>query len=305
MHVYLRITEKCNISCKHCYSNMNAIDMSEDILAKVGKIFKNSHFIFHGGEPLTVSVELLDKALSLLEGTFSMQSNLVHLSQKHYDFLISNKDIFNNSIGTSLDFFRYEHKDNIFNNIQKLSYKNFNISTLITIDPYHDIHDYDKLIQEFLNHGGYDFKPQFLTPIKIKYTQQDIDKMIEVFEFILNKQQCYLNRDLQVCMQGIPIKLFGGNCASSVRSVNPNGKIYICPEFAGQDIFCIGDIDNTTKYSENIKSFYVRTADLSLSCDSDCFPYCGGGCASMSYWIGDFNSKDLYCKLYKKILKLV
>lgn len=302
MHVYLRITDYCNINCLHCYAKKQKNLMSIDTVKRTGKIFSNSHFIFHGGEPLTVPIKWYEEALEYLEGSFSMQSNLVHLSKEHFNFLTKYRDLFNSSIGTSLDFYRIDYITSILENIYALANKGFKVTAILTVDDQHEYDDYVRLIGLFKKSGGYNFKIQLLSPVLLK--RINYRKISDTYKRLFHLNSNILKEDLlNVCLPGIPMKLFGGNCAKGVRTVNPDGSIYICPEFAGQRIFSVGDINNPQANLNNVKMFYKRSINLLSQCDNDCYNICEGGCLAMTYWINsNFHTKDPFCFLYKELI---
>lgn len=301
MVVYVRVTDFCNINCLHCYAKKGNSIMSLETLKKIGKTFPNSHFIFHGGEPLTVPVDWYEKTFEYLIGTFSLQTNLVHLSREHFEFLIKYRDLFGNSIGTSLDFYRVKYLTDILKNTYSLANKGFRVTAILTVDDQHKYDDYKKLIDLFKKSGGYNFKIQILSPIYSK--QVNYKRISNTYKRLFYLNGNILKENLNVCLQGIPIKLFGGNCAKGVRTVNPDGSIYICPEFAGQRIFSVGDINNPQANLNNVKMFYKRSINLLSQCDNDCYNICEGGCLALTYWINNnFHTKDPFCFLYKELI---
>lgn len=306
MYIYLRVTDDCNINCEHCYSIKGKNYMPEELLDKINDRFNSNHFIFHGGEPLLMPPDWLKKAFNKLKGTFSIQSNLISVNNEYVKLLEENRDKIHNSIGTSLDFYRIKYIDKIFSNVSLLNQKGFQISAVITISDVADYKDYNSLISEFLRAGGKDFKIQLITPINSDSSSNiniDFEKIKETFIYLLELKNNTLRDRLGLCSYNIPVKLFGGNCARGVRTINPDGTIYVCPEFAGQGIFQVGDVENTLKYPENIKMFYSRTSKLINECNVECFKYCEGGCVSLSYFFGNIYSKDPYCDIYFNVFK--
>ena len=89
--IYLKLTNRCNLHCKHCYNAYasSSSDMCDKVLdaslAYVKKIASENEvlLVFHGGEPLLAGYEFYEKALPLLNDAtthetegFSLQSNL-------------------------------------------------------------------------------------------------------------------------------------------------------------------------------------------------------------------------------------
>ena len=115
--IYLKLTNRCNLCCKHCYNANASIieDMSDVTLnASIKLIEKMSGtedvlVVFHGGEPLMVPVE---KYLHIIEQfkenpnvKFSITTNLVYkLTSKHIELFCKLTDIDGFSISTSWDY---------------------------------------------------------------------------------------------------------------------------------------------------------------------------------------------------------
>ena len=71
MLIYVKLTNKCNIACKHCYNSVcdTKVDMSDEYLEKVIEIIENrwkslpmgEHLdvALHGGEPTLFDLKKL------------------------------------------------------------------------------------------------------------------------------------------------------------------------------------------------------------------------------------------------------
>lgn len=277
--------------------------MSLETLEAAAKLFNGSHFIFHGGEPTVVPLDWFYKAVNILKGSFSIQSNLVDIEDSFLDFLDKYRHLFNSSVGTSLDFYRASHLDKILKNVKKLTSRGISVGAIVTVDDTHSVKDYTQLIDSFIKAGGSSFKLQIASPVN-RQSAVNLETIKEIFIALMKHPKNRLLSDLSFCNVGIPTKIFGGNCAKRIRTVNPDGTIYICPEFAGQSIFPVGTLKEPMQNLENIKMFYHRNIKLSVECSPYCFSICEGGCLAMSYWVkGNVEEQDPFCCLYKALIQ--
>ena len=90
INIYLRLTEKCNLSCEHCF---NKDSHTDNIKYDQLKIFlKGSHgnnIIFHGGEPFLVDTSVLHDIIdSNKDNSFSLTSNFtIPLNEEHLEII--------------------------------------------------------------------------------------------------------------------------------------------------------------------------------------------------------------------------
>ena len=130
--IIFRMTNACNLNCKYCYDKGNHTTVSQEneefslmihnIIKNINKIWKNkdssAEIIFHGGEPLIISVQnykrLLDNIKMLYPKVkFSIQTNATLINQEYIN-LFKN---YNVHIGISLDGFdEYTNKYRTYRN---------------------------------------------------------------------------------------------------------------------------------------------------------------------------------------------
>jgi len=305
MVVYLRVTDRCNLNCRHCYSQKGDSDMSLEALKKAGELYPRAKFIFHGGEPSMVNVSWLYRAVDILkDNPLSMQSNLVSLSDEFIEFMLEFKERFGSSIGTSLDLERIKHKKAILDNVCLLAELGFEVTAIITITT-PQVEPYFQLIEEFLKAGGRWFKFQIATPVNGEGFLP-VEKIREIFLRGLNVRGNQLWKMINNYSCGFPISLFGGNCGRHVRTINPDGTIHVCPELAGEGLtqFSIGDVTNGETNKGILSLFAKREAYLRNHCKENCWGYCAGGCFSMAYHSGFFPA-DPYCEVYQSIEEVI
>lgn len=119
--VYLKPTNYCNVGCDHCYLTLDVRGdkslMLHSTLRHTAKLVKGLaeaendkgvHFIWHGGEPMTVPLSwynnagaILDEVIGLGGYTESIQTSLIPFSEKWIDLI---HERFKSHIGSSMDF---------------------------------------------------------------------------------------------------------------------------------------------------------------------------------------------------------
>lgn len=103
------------------------------------------------------------------------------------------------------------------------------------------------------------------------------------------------------------IKRFKGcGCGNEYVAVTPNGEIYPCHQFVGQENWIIGNL-NDGSFSDEMKFYFAQANILNKSDCKDCFAkyYCSGGCNANNFnYAGSvFTSHKLSCELQRKRLE--
>lgn len=307
MGIYLKVTNRCNIRCPHCFIADYSGDMPLDIVEKVSEKYPGGRIIFHGGEPTLVGRAYIEKAIRILgDREFIMQSNLIMDNTEIYQWIELITRYFKSSVGTSIDSGRIPYMQQWCRNVEILA--NNNISVIATVTVTNDISAADimSMLDMFGDCGGSGFYLQIATPVKTEPV--DYDHYFTVWKMLKEHPLNFTSKRLTRAFSS-PCNvsgISGGNCAKNgVRTVDVDGTVYVCPDFAGQKIFALGnindkDFDDTVANKAN-DIFYDREYELSLSCDEDCWRYCKGGCASLSYFSKKLSYRDPYCTVYKRI----
>ncbi len=101
-------------------------------------------------------------------------------------------------------------------------------------------------------------------------------------------------------------RLRGCGCGNEYVCITPNGDIYPCHQFDGNDDFLMGNIMDGT-FDSALKERFARANVYSKSNCKDCWAkfYCSGGCNANNYqYQGDIlKSHTLSCELQKKRLE--
>jgi uncharacterized protein len=103
-------------------------------------------------------------------------------------------------------------------------------------------------------------------------------------------------------------RLRGCGCGNEYAAVTPNGNLYPCHRFAGDDKWKTGNI-NQKRLSHETRDYFINTHIYGKSGCADCWArfYCSGGCNALSYEnYGDArvtNKESVECLLMKKRLE--
>jgi uncharacterized protein len=300
LSIYLKITNRCNLRCPHCYQSSFRGDMGMDTIRQVHHRYPKARIIFHGGEPTLAGADGISRAIDILgERTYLIQSNLIHVS-KALRRLIS--EHFGSQMGTSFDTGRLSHVKKILRNTSRLAEQGIGVSAIITVTGDLTLKTLESFIEGFQEAGGAGFRLQFVTPVKGAPVRpsQYLKAFLTFLDHSLNSTTRRMANASCTGMAGIN----GGNCAEVVRTVNPDGTVYVCPEFAGQNVFPLGHITGRLRDRRLclVPEFYQREKKLALQCCREYWHLCRGGCVSNAFFSGGHTGRDPFCAIYRKIL---
>lgn len=98
-------------------------------------------------------------------------------------------------------------------------------------------------------------------------------------------------------------RLSGCGAGHEYLAVTPEGDLYPCHQFVGNEKFKMGDVDNGITHTEIREDFEQSNVYTKPKC-TDCFAkfYCSGGCCANAYnFNGDINNPyDLACEFERK-----
>lgn len=304
-NIYIKLTNGCNLKCKHCFNEImnNHQKMSNEILEKIINwliIFRNNHLtdnitiILFGGEPMLYD---LNKIIYLMDSTkkldlkWTITTNLIYeLTSKHLEiFKRMDKDNNLPLVKTSYDFGNLR-----FNNNQEKKWKN-NVKLLqnndIMIQPIICVTNYiveNISVKDFYNfidkNNIIQFNLERITETgrasknKIKPTNQKQN------EWLLNIYKEYEKRNNLLCplfegikqsFKGVFLGCRARRCMEKVITINPDGSIAGCPNIAN---ITYGNLDeiNECKKCELIKIEQAKKIECLLCpyykyCNGDCF----------------------------------
>ncbi len=306
----------------------NAVDF---LVRKSGNI-RNLELDFFGGEPLMnwdVVTETVKYARSLEEKygknfRFTLTTNGVLLDDEKIDFI--NKEIYD--VVLSLDG-RKEINDRfrvgknkqgsydlIVPKFQKLVSKRGNKRYYVRGTYTKENLDFSKDLMHLYSLG---FKSLSMEPVLCDesfepcVTEEDVPKILNEYDLICKKlielkksgkDIHFFNFDIDLNNGPCIVKrLKGCGCGNDYVAITPNGDIFACHQFVGEDKFKMGNV-NSGKFDENLKQRFVNTHVYNKEKCKDCWAkfYCTGGCASKNYTQnGDIMLPfDVNCRIQKK-----
>lgn len=301
--VYIKLTNACNLSCKHCYNSItnNSLYMSDEILEKVILYIKQLktryklQIALHGGEPLLFDINKINYLINSIgsDVDWSITTNLIYdITDKHIQ-LFKKMEHYENkpTILTSWDYkirFNSNKQEQLWeNNVQILHSNNINVQPIVCLSKFliNDLEPnyiYKKF--EKLNIKVFNFE-------RITYTgnatQNDVcplNKDIDLWLYNAFIDEYYQNNIIRVKLFDNLIKslsyVFIGcrarKCTSNVITINPDGTICNCPNMSDKPYSNInGEIDNDilTKQilDENTLNPTCLVCKYYKFCNGDCF----------------------------------
>jgi radical SAM protein with 4Fe4S-binding SPASM domain len=280
--------------------------MDEETLKAVSLKYPSARrIIFHGGEPTLMGVNFLKRAIEILgRKVFLLQTNLIYLDSDLINLL---KEHFGSSIGTSLDTSRLPFLDRILRNVTVLKENGIEVGAILTVTNDLTTEDEIFVLKKFSEAGGSSFSLQFVTPVKGEPVEPSryVEIFMELYSHPLNKNR---QRVISALCGHISGGINGGNCARWIRTIEPDGTIYVCPDLAGQRILPVGNVLNGGEEIDapGIRLFNEREKKFSLSCFEECWRLCRGGCFASTF-LGDREvlGRDPYCEAYREIFRRI
>lgn len=143
--------------------------------------------------------------------------------------------------------------------------------------------------------------------------QSDLTVLKEQYEILANEMLKRYRKGNGFTFYHYMIDLEAGPCivkrisgcgvGTEYLAVTPNGELYPCHQFVGDEKFLLGDIWNGIRRADILKQFNECNIYSHKEC-KDCFAklYCSGGCAANAYHsTGSVNGVyEFGCELHKK-----
>ena len=312
-NIYLKVTDKCNLRCKHCYQTdlsnplLADIDVTINFIKSVMDTTDNINVILHGGEPLLAPIDYLNNLVNRLRDIniklITCQSNLtMDLNDQLEDFIMNKLD----SIGTSYDhgsvrfttskiLDKWKYNINYLNN--KYGYKMPLIVTfsseLVNSEPIEILSlfkglevsnvQFEKIVETSNTFTGDYIAPEYGSVDKwysefIRLYLIEYNKDNNIFKINNPLGDLIYNKSLGYCY----------NCNSDMITLQLNGDICECP--STYDV--IGNIKgNYTDIIKNVKmNRLIKDRYKSINMCKDCkyLQYCKyGNCYKLPHTITD------------------
>lgn len=346
LSIIAKPTHECNLRCKYCYLEDGAENgrMSEQILAqsieKVSDYADDSHWIWHGGEPLLMGLDFF-KIIKDIQDFYKkkdkkfyngIQSNATLITSNFLDFVEQTKDFY---MGTSLDGpEEINNQTRIYKNgngsfqdaikgINLLKKRKLGGGAICVINAFNlnfpvEIYHFFKL-----NNINLKFNPLIKSGLAEKNLLELNITPKQYGDFLLKLWNIYdkdVKREGRVVIDLDPFidiignlqtkKPIGCNYSKSCRenfiSIGPQGDIYPCGRFDGVKEFWMGNIKFNTIEKLLNSDVQCKLKQRSLENVSGCSKcnfgiICNSGCMHNAYCNGDIMGKDPYCSSYKKL----
>lgn len=338
----VEVATTCNLSCKYCFAKRpSASIMTEKTAEKIIKaLFRfnglgaETKFIWHGGEPLLAGIPFYKNVLkvqnSLATDGFqyrnSIQTNGTLLNDEWIDFLRDNAF----GVGSSIDGLRELHDakrrskknertyDKVVGNLMRAKERGLTIGVICVISsetlPYvEEIYLNMKLL-------GLPFTMSPVTPnsdqaavLQPLTPAEYTDVLIRLFDVWFDDPQPTITVNpphsilLGIIYGGMPFYCSADDsCFSKFVSFLPDGSVYPCNRFAGEQGFRLGNI-NDDDFDAILdkgprRKLLERTKESLTPCSScESNSMCRGGCAHHAFaFYGDIMKPDYYCTAFFK-----
>ncbi|MBQ4046844.1 MAG: thioether cross-link-forming SCIFF peptide maturase [Clostridia bacterium] len=340
----LHISHDCNLRCKYCFAGTGnfggarmlmppevAIDAMKFVAKASGKR-RNIEVDFFGGEPL-MAFDTVIKTVEYVRAhekewgknfRFTITTNGLALDDKKIDFINRETD----NVVLSLDGrpdvndeLRVDVAGNgsysrivpkLLKTAQGRNGKDYYVRgtfTKLNLDFAEDVlHMHELGFKEIsvepvvTSDPRLDFTPEDLPKIyaeyerlaKIMLDRAGTDEDFRFFHFMIDLEQgpCVIKR------------LRGCGAGAEYLAVTPDGELYPCHQFVGNEEFKIGTIYDPDHLNEDLRAQFAGQNVYTREGCRDCFArfYCSGGCSAANYnKNGDLNKPYAYgCDLERK-----
>lgn len=317
--VYIKLTNKCNIACKHCYNSVcdTRVDMSDETLEKCLDIVEfqwkaaergeKIEVALHGGEPMLYD---LKKLQALCGGIIARGATVSATTNLMYEITDEHLKVFNMFIqedgsklivtswdGGDVRFQNEEMYEKWFWNVRFLLGRGYDVQPIVTLTkPVLERHP--KELFEEMNYIGVNHL-NFERLTKTGRAEQNSDLWVtnrEVDEWLgeaykLNettyKYEIPLFKELEEAHEGIKTGCKARMCMLKVITINPDGTIACCPN---DPLSVVGHVDrwrqedrteeDKLKHSELINKERKRPTEC-FTCEY--YHECNGECCQLSW----------------------
>ncbi len=307
MLVYLKLTDKCNLACKHCYVGKTAqIAMSQNTLSKAIDFLatqKNIQVQLHGGEPFLYDENDLFRCVSKIKSLgheVSATTNLMYrLTQKRLEtmqlFHLQDKQF----IQTSWDYkirFKNEKQESLWrNNVLTLITQGFTVQITVCLTNLlienlraKDLFEYFDTTFS-LNNICLNFERITLTgnaklnqlrPSNAQLNKWLLDAYIISMPF---RESISLFSNIDNSMHGVFVGCRARQCTKNVITINPDGSVASCPNTANMPYATIDDL-----LKQNVQEKRTIWIKQEQTKRNECYmceyyKFCNGDCFQLSW----------------------
>lgn len=314
---YLKVTNYCNVGCDFCYlpegSRADRTRMSKEVLAGAIKTAElqaaterssSVLYIIHGGEPLSLSPDILDSfcndiaELATLPYELSLQTSLIPLRPQHIPVIQKH---FKGVVGSSIDFSGRMINSSSDDYIS-LWLKKIDLGRSGGLDVYpifvpgkKDLGRAKEIVDWMINNSFLSFSLERFNTYGNDSSDKPTNKeharfLIDISRVILDyaeKGIFVANNVFQAAIAGVHSGVsgdrWGGSCIRNFLVINPDGETNFCPdkiEFASS----FGNVKDAPEYilksKDRIKASveYVTGHKNSFCTSCEFSAWCNSGC---------------------------
>jgi len=341
--ICLNISHDCNLRCEYCFASEGDYNSGRELMSKEVALKavdylvansggrKNIEIDFFGGEPLMnfdVIEEVVRYGRNIEKETnkhfyFTTTTNGTLLNKERIDFINENMD----NIVISIDGRKEVHDavrhdcngkgsyDRIMPAAKELvsgrNGKSYFVRGTFTAKN----KDFSNDVMHLADMG---FKEISVEPVvgtgsNLYFQDSDVPQLLKEYENLASKYIKRLSTGDKFRFYHFNVDIDDGPClfkritscgaGYEYIAVAPDGKIYPCHQFVGQDEFVIGDIYNGISNTKMCDEFKENTIFKKEKC-RDCWAklYCSGGCHANAYFTNGniMEPNELSCTLQKK-----
>ena len=327
----LNIAHDCNLACEYCFAskgdyNSNRALMTEEVACKALDFLanhsgsrKNIEVDFFGGEPL-LNFDVVKKAVAYgreieKQGKkkfhFTITTNGTLLNEEIIDYINENMD----NVVISLDgrkkvndAMRYDRGGHgsyerivsfARKIVEKRNGKQYYIRGTFTAKNL----DFAEDVFHIANLG---FKEVSVEPVvgtgsELHLKEEHIPTILDEYDKLAKMYLDYIAEGKELKFYHFNINLYGGPCVHrrvlacgagfEYLAVSPEGHLYPCHQFVGQEEFIIGTVDEGIQNYHMAKHFRNCNIMTKKECKGCWAKYfCSGGCHANAY----FSNSDIY-----------
>ena len=310
--IYVKISEQCNLDCKHCYINTKSNEVL-DINAflywfeQYKKSTNNDiELVFHGGEPLLHADNILNIIDNIADSSiqYHITTNLICELTDSVRKVLATCTVATSFDGCDVRFTNYAQHYLWERNCEIVKPAQVNVvltSELLTLNP-------KMLFERFILRKIQNVHFERLTCTG-RAKKLNAPSWEEVDEWLCKAHAAWIPEKIGVTEFGEFSKLCANiemsgcrlrKCTKNVLTINPNGSIATCPNTFDK-VFATIHQPVETLYSSSIYSCITKTEKVlnSICRICDLYRYCNGDCFQLIW-------QDKICpfpkKLFKKIL---
>ena len=333
--IIIKPTLSCNISCKHCYhtpeervSGHISLNILEKLFRTASEEYESVWFIWHGGEPLMLSLQFYRDAITLQKKYFgkdthrvgnTIQTNGILLDRKFDNFCKENKI----NVGVSFegpynDVLR-ERSSDVLKNLTYLSDKDhvFTVGSTIssgTESKQTELYEYFRDMKINVS-----FSPVIPSGCAAIHRELVPDPDLYIRSSIEAFDKWLFDKDSEIPL--IPHYLYLLNalgeptesdcahtsCLTKWLCIYPNGDLYPCGKNCPKnymlgnisDVEHLSDVFSTDGFKQIILSTIIRREKCK---DCEIFRYCNGGCSVDAFYeCGIENINGDSCRIFKAV----